>query len=72
MTANNVPTPATAVEQLEATARMVQDVAYALAGRVDSTTMTELMLASRKLERLSKRIQASNLGGVTVGAEDDM
>lgn len=72
MTANHAPPPATAVEQLEATARMVQDVAYALASRIDSTTLTELMLASRKLERLGERIQAANLGGVIVGAEGDM
>ncbi|WP_248408387.1 hypothetical protein [Aliiroseovarius sp. S2029] len=50
---------------------MVQDVAYALANRVDNTTLTELMLTSRKLERLSERVNAANLGSVRISHDDD-
>ncbi|MCI2393349.1 hypothetical protein [Aliiroseovarius sediminis] len=62
----------TAVEHLDQAARIAQDVAYALANRVDNTTLTELMLTSRKLERLSARVNAANLGGVKVNAEQDI
>ncbi len=61
----------TCPEHLDQAARMVQDVAYALADRVDNTTLTELMLTSRKLERLSERVSAANLGTVKVTGNDD-
>ncbi|MCK8462647.1 hypothetical protein MUY35_02145 [Aliiroseovarius sp. S1339] len=61
----------TCAEQLDQAARMVQDVAYALANRVDNTTLTELMLTSRKLERLSERVNAANLGSVKINRDDD-
>lgn len=72
ITANNRTPPVTALEHLDVTARQVQDVAYALASRIDSTTLTELMLVSRKLERLSERVQAANLGAVVVNPEGDL
>ena len=50
---------------------MVQDVAYALANRVDNTTLTELMLTSRKLERLSERVNKAKLGSVKINHGDD-
>lgn len=58
--------------QLDQAARMVQDIAYALADRVDNTTLTELMLTSRKLERLSERLDKSNLGAVKVNGDTDV
>ena len=69
-TKNDSSEPRTCNEQMDRAARMVQDVAYALANRVDNTTMTELMLASRKLERLAERINASNLGATELAKEE--
>jgi len=44
-------------ERLIEAAHTVQDVAYAKANEVDPTTMTELMLVSRKLERLAAKVE---------------
>ncbi len=60
----------TCKEQLDEAARMVQDVAYTLANRVDSTTLTELMLACRKLERLSERFSTSSYGRVPLEQDE--
>ncbi|WP_371169778.1 hypothetical protein [Aliiroseovarius sp. 2305UL8-7] len=60
----------TCAGQLDQAARMVQDVAYALASRVDNTTLTELMLVSRKLERLTERLNTDGLGDTKLGGGD--
>lgn len=70
-TKNGETKSVTCSEQLDQAARMVQDVAYALADRVDNTTLTELMLTSRKLERLTERVNAANLGTVKISHDDD-
>lgn len=44
------------IEQLTEAAEMVQGFAYDLAVHLDATTTTELMLTSRRLERLAESL----------------
>jgi hypothetical protein len=44
------------IEQLSEAAEMVQGFAYDLATHLDATTTTELMLISRRLERLAESL----------------
>lgn len=44
------------IEQLSDAARVVQGFTYDLAAHLDPITTTELMLTSRRLERLTERL----------------
>ena len=44
------------IEQLSDAAQMVQGFTYDLAAHLDPITTTELMLTSRRLERLAERL----------------
>lgn len=44
------------IDQLSEAAQMVQGFAYDLAAYLDPITTTELMLTSRRLERLAERL----------------
>lgn len=54
------------IERLAQAASVVQDVAYELAKQVDHTSTTELMVTSRKLERLVERLTAQLGAGAQV------
>ena len=44
------------IDQLSDAAKMVQDFTYDLASHLDPIIMTELMVTSRRLERLAQRL----------------
>ena len=44
------------IEQLSDAAQLVQDFTYDFAAHLDPITMTELMVTSRRLERLAQRL----------------
>ncbi|SPF76665.1 hypothetical protein ALP8811_01678 [Aliiroseovarius pelagivivens] len=45
------------IDQLSGAAQMVQGFTYDHAAHLDPTTVTELMLISRRLERLAERLE---------------
>lgn len=57
----------TCEEVLSEAARDVQEVAYSLASKVDDTMMTDLMLTSRRLERIVERLDDLHLADLIVG-----
>jgi hypothetical protein len=54
----------TCKKELDLAAAMVQNAAYSLADQLDNTMLTEMIVASRKLERISKRISSVGLAEV--------
>ncbi|WP_282181042.1 hypothetical protein [Aliiroseovarius marinus] len=59
------------IAQLSDAAQMVQDFTYDFAMHLDPITMTELMVTSRRLERLAQRLAEDPNILAAIAREDD-
>lgn len=59
------------IDQLSDAAQMVQDFTYDFAMHLDPITMTELMVTSRRLERLTQRLAKDPAIVAALAAETD-